>query len=137
MLFWSFIFLVSPHGYMACGVSACASVRSPLLVRPGAHLPHTPVIRLWLHEPFVFPSFQQLTRLECLEQSKFFKSLAMPRMFFSQTSLFFFSGLPSPARTHDLFWGSWAFQCMMMRNMKKTSERQTQARSVLTWDHWL
>lgn len=139
MLFWSFIFLLSPHGCTACGVSACASLRSPLLVRPGAHLPHTPIMRPWLREPLVFPSFQQLTRLEHLELSEFFKSLAMPRMFFCRASFFPSSALPPPAKSHDSLWGSWAFQCMMMRNMKKTSKTKThtQTSSVLTWDHWL
>lgn len=137
MLFWSFIFLLSPHGCMTCGVSARASVQSPSLVRPRVHLPHTPIMRPWLCEPLVFPSFQQLTRLECLELSEFFKSLAMPRMFFCRASFFSTSALPPPAKTHVSLWDSWAFQCMMMRNMKKTSKTQTQVRSVLTWDHWL
>lgn len=125
MLFWSFIFLLSPHGCMTCGVSARASVQSPSLVRPRVHLPHTPIMRPRLCEPLVFPSFQQLTRLECLELSEFFKSLAMPRMFFCRASFFSTSALPPPAKTHVSLWDSWAFQCMMMRNMKKTSKTNT------------
>lgn len=137
MLFWSFLSLLSPHGCVAFGVSAHASVWFPLLVRLGAHLPHTPAMRLWLHKPPVFLSFQQLPRLECLELPEFFKSLTIPRMLFCRASFSSSYVLLPPPKTHDSFCGSWAFQCMLMRSKKKTSKTQSQLRSVLTWDHWL